>query len=174
MENVVAKTEKDPEKFLKEFLPFLDVQNKESHRGAVLVTCSFLDELLREIIDTFLIEDSDRELLLDGFNAPIGTFSARIKVAHCLGLISDEERNDCDILRKIRNEYAHNHRASFKDKKLIELCKSFYYSTKEGINGKEVEIYIQFRFGVGGLLMNLIYRPLYVKKVRIQKKTWPR
>jgi len=138
-----------------------------------LVTCSFLDELLREIIDTFLIEDSDRELLLDTFNAPIGTFSSRITMAHCLGIISDEERNDCDILRKIRNEYAHNHRTSFEDKKLIDLCKNLYHSAKS-VFGEEVEIYRQFTTGAVGLIMNLINRPHYVRQERIQKKTWHR
>lgn len=175
----MAETEKDQEKFIeenpqiKDFLPFLDVQNKESPRGAVLVACSFLDELLRKIIDAFLIEDSDRNLLLDTFNAPIGTFSARIKIAHCLGLISDEERNDCDILRKIRNEYAHNHRTSFEDKNLIDLCKNLHHSAKS-VYGKEVEIYGQFKTGAVGLLMNLINRPHYVKQKRIQKKIWHR
>lgn len=32
---------------LKDFLPYLDTQNAESPRGAVLVACSFLDDLLK-------------------------------------------------------------------------------------------------------------------------------
>ena len=90
---------------LKDFFPFLDTHDSESPRGSVLVACSFLDEQLRTVIDAYLIEDSERASMLEGFNAPLGTFSARIKAAHCLGLISDHERDDCETLRKIRNEF---------------------------------------------------------------------
>lgn len=172
------QTENNYEIFLKDnpqlndFLFFGEAQNKESPRGAVLVACSYIEKLLRETIYNFLIESPDRKLLLDVSNAPIGTFSSRIKVAYCLGLISDEERNDCNILRKIRNEFAHNLRVSFNDKKLIDLCKKFYYSINEGIDGKEVDMTQQFKFGAGGLLLNLIHRPDQVKQVRIQKKNW--
>ena len=140
---------------LKEFLPFLDVHNAESPRGSVLVACSFLDEQLGRIIDAFLVEDSKKELLLGGFNAPIGTFSSRITMAHSLGLISDEERSDCDTLRKIRNEFAHNHRAGFEDQKLIDLCKNLYHSAKD-YGDVVVGTYGQFSTGAVGLISNLV------------------
>lgn len=115
---------------LKEFLPFLDAHNKESTRGAVLIACSYLEELLGDVINAFLLLGSDKEQLLTGFNAPLGTFSARIKAAHCMGLISNNERDDCDTLRRIRNEFAHNHKASIKDQKIVDLCKNLHASAK--------------------------------------------
>ena len=156
---------------LKEFLPFLDVHNAESPRGSVLVACSFLDRQLRDIIDVFLIAESDKGLLLDGFNAPIGTFSARIVLAHCLGLISDEEKADCDTLRRIRNEFAHNHHARFEDRKIIDLCRNLHHSAKD-YEGVTVDAFGQFSTGAVGLVLNLVNRAHYVGKEQLKRKTW--
>lgn len=156
---------------LKEFLPFLDTHNAESPRGAVLVACSFLDEQLRSVIDAFLVEASDKAQLLEGFNAPLGTFSARIKTAHALGLISDAEKDDCDTLRKIRNEFAHDHRTRFEDQKIIDLCKNLHHAAKD-YGEVTVSPYGQFSSSAVGLILNLVNRPHYVSKARLQKRTW--
>jgi len=154
---------------LKDFLPVLDVSNAESPRGSVLVVCSFLDDRLRTIIDNYLVEDSDKAQLLDGFNAPLGTFASRIKSAHWLGLISDEERDDCDTLRKIRNEFAHNFRTSFADNKLVDLCKNLHHSAKDH-GDVIVDAYGQFSTGATGLVLNLVNRAHYVSRSRLKKK----
>ena len=158
---------------LKDFLPFLDTHNEESPRGAILVACSFLEEQLGAIIDAFLLEGSEKSLWLEGFNAPIGTFSARIKAAHCLGLISQSERDDCDTLRKIRNEFAHNHRSSFDDQKVIDLCKNLHHAAKS-YGAVTVSPYGQFSTGSVGLIMNLVNRAHYVSEQRLKRRDWPR
>jgi mannitol operon repressor len=156
---------------LKEFLPFLDIHNAESPRGAVLVACAFLDEQLRTIIDAYLVESSEKGLLLEGFNAPLGTFSARIKAAHCLGLISDVERDDCDALRRIRNEFAHDHEATFKAPKIADLCKRLHHAAKP-YGDVTVDAHGQFSTGAVGLILILINRAHYVRRVRLQKRKW--
>ena len=167
------------EKFLKEyphlkdFLPFLDIQNSESPRGKVLVACSFLEEQLKNIIEAYLIEGSDIKLLLEGFNAPLGSFSARIKAAHCLGLISDTEYSDCNIFRKIRNEFAHNHNVSFEDTKFKNLCANLHHSAKD-YGDVVVDAQGQFTTGSVALISNLVNRPHYVAQKRLRKKDWPR
>lgn len=40
------------------------------------------------------------------------------------------ERDDCDTLRKIRNEFAHSHRVTFDDRKVMDLCKNLRHSAK--------------------------------------------
>lgn len=45
--------------------------------------------------------------LLEGFNAPLGTFAARIKLCYALGLLTDAQFKDLELVRKIRNEFAH-------------------------------------------------------------------
>lgn len=158
---------------LKEFLPFLDTHNAESPRGAVMVACAFLDEQLRGIIDAYLIENSDKALLLDGFNAPLGSFSARIKAAHCLGLISDVERDDCDTLRKVRNEFAHGHRVTFDDQKVVDLCNNLHHSAKP-YGDVEVSVFGLFSSAAVGLALALLNRAHYVGVERLTKRTWRR
>ncbi len=55
----------------------------------------------------FMLPSEASTKLLEGFNAPLGTFSARIKAAYSLGLINKSQFDDLERLRKIRNEFAH-------------------------------------------------------------------
>lgn len=51
-------------------------------------------------------DDQIKELFLrDG--APIGTFSAKIKVAHAMEVFGDKTRSDLDRIRAVRNAFAH-------------------------------------------------------------------
>ena len=118
------------------------------------------------------MQDSDKDQLLDGFNAPVGTFSSRIKTAHCLGLISDDERDDCDTLRRVRNEFAHNHRTSFADGKLVDLCENLHHSAKD-YGDVVVDTYGQFSTGAIGLVLSLVNRAHYVSRARLEKREWP-
>ncbi|NGX93737.1 MAG: transcriptional regulator [Candidatus Afipia apatlaquensis] len=76
-------------------------------RGLILSLSTFAEEALGDLIGAFLISGESTKQLLNGFNAPLGTFSARIKMAYSLGLITRPQREDLDRLRRIRNEFAH-------------------------------------------------------------------
>src|SRR5215510_7076322 len=112
---------------LKEFRPFLDALNRESHRGAVLISCSYVDEQLRRIIRAFLVDIPEVDKLLEGYSAPLGSFSPRITAALSLGIISRTEHDDCNTLRKIRNEFAHSFTTTFSDQKIIDLSKNLFH-----------------------------------------------
>ena len=92
---------------LKEFTEFLGFLNSESDRGSVLISTAMLDDLLQRTIQSFLIEHSDTVKLTEGFNAPLGSISARTIAAYVLGLISASEHAELGVLRKIRNRFAH-------------------------------------------------------------------
>ncbi|UXC90522.1 MltR family transcriptional regulator [Sphingobium sp. RSMS] len=76
-------------------------------RGLVLSLAAFADDSLRELLRAFMRVGAAANQLLDGFNAPLGTFSARIKAAHALGLLTDDQFDDLENLRKIRNAFSH-------------------------------------------------------------------
>lgn len=59
---------------LKEFQEFLDLLNKESDRGAVLVAAAMLDDLLERSIRGLLIEQKEVNQLFEGLAAPLGLF----------------------------------------------------------------------------------------------------
>jgi DNA-binding MltR family transcriptional regulator len=82
---------------------------KESDRAAVILTASLFDNALGQILRSRLVASpSSQDELLDGANAPLSTFSARINVAYRLGLISKTYCRDLHLIRAIRNHFAHN------------------------------------------------------------------
>ena len=58
---------------LKDFLPYLDELNKESPRGKVLISTGYLEQMLKEILSSFLLKDKVVDDLFEGGNAPLGT-----------------------------------------------------------------------------------------------------
>lgn len=86
----------------------LHLTRAEDERGLVLSVAAFAEDLLGRLLLAYLRGGKSKTELIEGFNAPLGTFSARIKAAHAVGLLSDEQQNDLEIARKIRNEFAHN------------------------------------------------------------------
>ena len=101
---------------LREFRAFLEALNKESERGAVLVAATMLEDLLGRSIHAFLIAHEETDRLLEGFNAPLGTFSAWAIAAFALGILSEREFRECERIRKIRNVFAHNVHSSHHSK----------------------------------------------------------
>src|SRR5947209_1634118 len=93
---------------LKDFLPYLDGLNKESPRGQVLISIGYMEQVLEDILRAFMLEIKTVDDLFKGGNAPIGTFSAKMKAAYALGLISEDEFHDFELIRRIRNHFAHS------------------------------------------------------------------
>lgn len=164
-------TETNPH--LKDFVPFLDDLNKETARGAVLVAAAYLERQLGEIVASFVVEGRPAKDLLEGFNAPLGTFAARAAAAEAMGLISADEFGDLQRIRKIRNEFAHNHRATFDDPGITRLCSALRHSAKDygdvvvGTRG-------QFTTAALALILSFTNRPHYVSKQRLTRMAWPR
>lgn len=112
---------------------FLDEFSKESDRAAVIVAASIFDDALCNLLKQYLVPTpSSQDELFDGANAPLSTFSAKIAFAYRLGLISSAFARNLHLIRKIRNEFAHNiHGGSFEESavksRVMELYKSQGY-----------------------------------------------
>ncbi|MBH1672538.1 hypothetical protein I5U90_05720 [Stenotrophomonas maltophilia] len=117
-----AQTEQPTSPYLGEFQSWFSVLNAESPRGAVLTAASILDSLLEGLLRAFLAPNPGSKKLLEGFNAPFGTFSSKIAAAHALGLITSVEFHDLELIRKIRNEFAHEIHVSFESSSVLGLC----------------------------------------------------
>jgi DNA-binding MltR family transcriptional regulator len=101
----------------------------ESDRGVVLVSAAFLDELLEELLRAHFISDSKITDELLSNSGPLGSFSARSKLAYCLDLIHETQFRDLETVRKIRNEFAHSHRpATFDSDRIRDLCQNLKYA----------------------------------------------
>lgn len=88
---------------------FMEQLQAEPDRGAALVGAAFLDEVLTSLLRAHFIDDPavDRHLLGDG--RPLDTFSVKIHLAYSLGLIGPKTYADLDLIRRIRNDFAHRH-----------------------------------------------------------------
>ena len=155
-------------KFLKEF-------QAETDRGAALVGAALLDEQLLELLKSYFLKNKQSKELLEGGTAPLGTFSARIKACYCLGLITDLEHKELQLIRKVRNEFAHHvHGISFKDESIIALCNNFYDrmpdAKEKGIHRNSRSCYID---SVIFTSLALWYRPQYVDKYKAEQREWP-
>jgi len=88
----------------------------ESDRGAILVSASFLDDALETILRVrFSIEKAKAKKVIDPLFdtfGPLSTFSAKIKVSYAIDLIEHWMFHDLEILRKMRNQLAHNAKVS--------------------------------------------------------------
>jgi DNA-binding MltR family transcriptional regulator len=93
--------------------------SNESDRGLVLSMSAFMEDSLGLVLKKYLKSVATTNELIEGFNAPLGTFSARAKLAYSLGLISEKQYKDINLIRKIRNEFAHSwHITSLEDAKV--------------------------------------------------------
>ena len=157
---------------LKEFAPFLDDLNRESERGAVLISVSYLERQLKEIVSAFLCEGEASAHLLEGFNAPLGTLAARAAAAAALGLISGREYREVETIRKIRNQFAHDHRTRFSDQDIVDRCRNLAFSAKD-YGDVVVDPRGQFTTAAVALILNLTNRSHYVSEKRLKFENWP-
>lgn len=98
----------------------------ESDRGCILIGASVLDDILSSLLQKHLGRNSHviknaMEPLFAGMG-PLSSFSARIKIAYCLGLIKQWEFEDMERVRKIRNKAAHEYTAkTFTNNEIIQI-----------------------------------------------------
>lgn len=79
----------------------------ESDRAAAILGASFLESAMRERLADFLVDDPASPKLFEQYQ-PLSSFSALIDVAFCLGLLTQEMKADLNMIRKIRNHFAHH------------------------------------------------------------------
>ena len=114
------------------FSHFCEEYNKESDRASVILAATILDEALHVLLKTYLVPiPSDTDNLFYGPVAPLSAFSSRIDFAYRVGLISRRLCRDLHIIRKIRNDFAHNitgcnFENSTVRNRISELRKSFH------------------------------------------------
>ncbi len=138
------------------FHTLFNCDEKNDHAIAI-VGAAFLDTLLEHILWAFLADDEDEVKELLQPDQPLGTFSSRIKMVYCLGLIYKPVRDDLDYVRKIRNKFAHTLDASFEDHQIKDWCRNLKwhriaYVANPPDNATAQEL---FRVGVNRLITYL-------------------
>ncbi|MGH1460743.1 MAG: MltR family transcriptional regulator [Neptuniibacter sp.] len=111
---------------------------EESDRACAVLGAALLDARLEGLFRSRFKHGADELLSNSG---PLGTFSARSQLAFALDWIDANVFHDLNVIRKIRNEFAHSfdHELSFTDQSIEDRCKNLR-TPAALIDGHEVAI----------------------------------
>ncbi|MES2243295.1 MAG: MltR family transcriptional regulator [Pseudomonadota bacterium] len=100
----------------------IDSFHKESDRGAAVLVGGFVENYLGVYLQSLVV---DAKVADDLFQAvgPLSSFSQRIAVARAFGFISKNDYDDLNLIRRIRNHFAHHPlEASFSESPVVQLA----------------------------------------------------
>lgn len=112
---------------MKEIGRFRAALNAESDRGCALMAASYLEEKARNLLRSIYIE-----------NAPLVeeelrhlSFADVVIQAYLLGLLPEKMKKDVDLIRKIRNEFAHTaNSVNFETDSIADRCQCLHHASK--------------------------------------------
>jgi hypothetical protein len=81
--------------------------HNESDRGAAILAGSFAENALGHYL-RFRMRDQEVADALFSPMGPLSSFSQRIAIAYAFGLIPKQRYRDFELIRKIRNHFAHH------------------------------------------------------------------
>ena len=143
----------------------------ESDRGVVLILSTMLDEALHKLLENYLIDDYKNVHALIGdektFVAPLGSFHSRILAAYGLGLISKTVFNNLNLIRKIRNEFAHKIQdCTFNSPRVIQRIEQIEHGE---FNIKELGYEGRFIGAAGNMYAMILTCSKYVRRTDIHR-----
>lgn len=152
---------------------FLNYFQGESDRGSALIGAAMIESKLEKLLDSILIDNKSKEDAFDGQNAILGTFSSKIRMCHMLGIISDKECEEFQLVRKIRNKFAHHlDEISFDDSPIREYCLALKASTPGDLKAEKRyrQLYIN---SIVLSSLALWYRPEFAKnEIKLKQHSW--
>ena len=106
---------------------FFNELKSESDRGAAILAAVWIEELLtQKIKNLFSKGNSKARKNLIHNNGPLSSFSSQINAAYCLGWLEQDTYHDINLVRKIRNTFAHHlHGISLETAKIKDLINRF-------------------------------------------------
>jgi mannitol operon repressor len=139
-------------------------------RGAALVGAALVDNRLETLPRAHLDSNPVSEVLLTGgATAVLGSFSARIKMCYALGLITNFEYEECEIVRKVRNAFAHKlHGLSFTDQQVTSWCGNLKASPSSEVVARK-----RYVNSIMTMCMVLWYRPAHAASISVKPRDWP-
>jgi hypothetical protein len=92
-------------------------------RGSAILLGTYVEEALQRALELVLHVRSKQRGALFGINAPLGTFANKIRIAFALDVIGSETFGNLNLIREIRNAFAHAKiHISFKNKQVRDVC----------------------------------------------------
>lgn len=100
--------------------------NHDSDRAVAIVAASLVESRLQQMLVSHMVQDHKCLNSLFNSSGPLGSFSAKIRLAFVMGLTSTQFTQELENMKKIRNEFAHRiHVYSFEEKTIADRCRNF-------------------------------------------------
>ena len=116
-----------------EWASFFDEFGHESERATAILAAAWIDHLLElKLAQHFSSGNAKARAQLFAANGPFGTSSAKITTAFCVGWLDVDVYHDLNLIRKIRNSFAHQvHGLSMESPTISGLIESFKVPHRE-------------------------------------------
>jgi mannitol operon repressor len=138
------------------FQEFLEPFQAETDRAAAILGAAMLDDILAEILGSFLVPSKISENLLTG---PLESFSSRTDAAYALGFIDEAEHKELRILGQIRNKFAHSWRTlTFETDSIQVRVRNLVIRGPFGMPDGTQPSRQHFNFSVIAIFMALMFR----------------
>jgi DNA-binding MltR family transcriptional regulator len=123
---------------------FLSLVGAQDDRAMVLSLATFIEDTQGRLLIAYFRDCKATRDLVEGFSAPLGTLGSRTKAVYSFGLVTEAQYKDMEILRKVRNQFAHNWEgvslARNDIQALIGQLSGYTIDQKEIIGGNREEI----------------------------------
>lgn len=127
----------------------------ENDRAAIITAASLIEYVLGEVIKLRLdraSEGGDEKRLLEDEGGIAATFSNRIALAYYLRIIGPQVRRDLDLIRRIRNEAAHDmNQVSFANAAIASRCRELRVG--EGLDDPRLQYVAACKYYIANLAM---------------------
>ena len=112
---------------------------KESDRAVGVLAPAYLDEVLTRAIRAKLLPTTSTANLVSSDRGPLASFASKIDLARSLGLIEEITWKNLHVLRKIRNDFAHDvDLHDFSHDTIIDKCRNLIFPADQKIaDGKD-------------------------------------
>ncbi len=153
-----------------EWRGFYEEFQSRSDRASAIVGAAFLDGHLGHLLRSFFIDDPQAAENLLGVERPLGAFGARIRLCYALGLVSEDEYHDLQVILNVRNVFANEMRGvSFEDAEIKALCRSLRMPDRVMLPAEDRSARNLFVFATALLAQTLMLRSVDAESKRRQR-----
>ncbi len=100
-----------------------EIKQTRSDRGAAILVSSFVENMLQTALTNQLRIKHKHKRSVFGINGPLGSFRNKIIMSYTLTMIGKETYNNLEIIRLVRNAFAHSKiTISFKTEEIKNMC----------------------------------------------------
>jgi DNA-binding MltR family transcriptional regulator len=136
-----------------EVIEFRISLSPETDRGVALVCAAYLEHELESLLRKYFVDDAKISDSLFEPSGPLGTFSAKIDLILALGVVSPEVHRSLHLVRKIRNEFAHQHRVlSFAHQKIESRCRELVPLNPDPLEKNPRDLFIRASMAILAVL----------------------